>query len=1338
MERSDASESTASKRFAAGRYETREEIGRGGAAVVYRARDLASDRDVALKQLTVPAGSKHRADALALFEREFRTLAELSHPSIIKVYDYGVEDGSAFYTMELVLGSDLRERAPLPWREACGLIAEVCSSLSLVHARGLVHRDISPRNVRCTLDGRARLIDFGAMAPMGTSTIIAGTPAFVAPEVVYRSALDARTDLFSLGATLYFTLAGRAAYPARDFSQLVQLWRMPPELPSRIRDDIPEALDALVMSLLSLEPALRPRSAAEVMQRLLAISGATRREAPDVSRAYLLAPSVVGRGSELSAIRADMAAAFAGAGRSVLIHAASGLGRSRMLDACVLEAKTSGATVLRSRTASKERRAFAVADELAAQLLELLPDASAPGAFALELAGQEKSNALSRWILLVARTHPIAIVIDDVEHIDDDSGRLLAKLVSQALGARLLVLATAEDSALKSDDMIFAALVARSRACALGPLSRGAVAELFGSVFGDVPNLGLISDGIFAVSGGNPRLSMSLAQCLVDKKKISYEAGVWTLPSSLEALELPTSAEETLRQQLNALSGLATRLVEAQALASHEAFSREDYARLSPASSSAELDRALLELLERQVLTSDGHLYLLSHRGWTATVSASRDAETLRQRHQELAQLYDQNRTIACVHHMFAGGLIEPGLQRLQISVKGVETVRPGDDGTELLGAQMASVLERGLEAAIELGRPAFDVNVLRRALVSFSALITEEEIYYRGAPAWLEQLERDTGYAHWAADPERGDPGARLTRALQHALDTYAATPERDRVYPVDEAIRCLVIFVVVSIAIAARTQDFALIDRLPSLLEPFVPLSRVVAAIHKNALAGRELRVMCRPERARAFWIEAYEQLKEISEKELPPLELIRNAVASGIATAELTMGLPSAEGWADSLEGDMFQAAHSLYLKRVVRLHEGDWERAEKLRKQAEERAIEARGRRMFTTSTVLELFAYGLAGDLVGVKEIVDRIEPFARRFPGWVPWNTFAEGELQRLRGDLTAAVALYEKSLGYGSGRTGTLASWWPPTAQGYMETLLELGQSEQVRTFGLACVQFCEAHEIHQQSFGIVRALALAEAKLGELTQASERLERVIDAQRALGVSGLELGASYEARARVAIWASDEPAIEEFGRLTAREYRHGRNSPLGARYERLLNEARRSAAKVLPQLTDFTSSVAPSGLHTLAPGRLQAAAIVDGVMDGATTPGERTQRALALLRTHRAASGGHLYVLEGTKLRLAASEDLPTPGPELLEWITRMVARESDEEETKVVEQMNDAAAHGDVYRDAEGVSHSAMLLRDSAGQLAALVILANVADESLAAHVIALQLAPYLKAAS
>src|SRR5579859_3835293 len=225
----------------AGRFRVDALLGRGGMASVYAVTELGTQRQVALKRLSVTGNDAHRENLIALFEREFLTLTQLSHPRVIEVYDYGVHDDAPYYTMERLDGDDLRERSPLPWREACALLAGVCSSLALIHSRRLVHRDVSPANIRSTCDGDAKLIDFGAMAPMGAGGSIVGTPAFVAPEIVNRLPIDGRTDLFSFGATLYFALTGQSPYPARSFPQLMELWKTSPPAPSAMQRDVPEA-----------------------------------------------------------------------------------------------------------------------------------------------------------------------------------------------------------------------------------------------------------------------------------------------------------------------------------------------------------------------------------------------------------------------------------------------------------------------------------------------------------------------------------------------------------------------------------------------------------------------------------------------------------------------------------------------------------------------------------------------------------------------------------------------------------------------------------------------------------------------------------------------------------------------------------------------------------------------------------------------------------------------------------------------------------------------------------------------------------------------------------------
>ena len=142
-------------------------------------------------------------------------------------------------------------------------------------------------------------------------------------------------------------------------------------------------------------------------------------------------------------------------------------------------------------------------------------------------------------------------------------------------------------------------------------------------MFGDVPNVGILSDGIYKIAAGNPRASMDLAQHLVDQGLILYGGGNWSLPARLDAADLPHDAETTIRERIAGLGAFPRWLAEAQALASHAAFTREEYALLCPDVKSNVLDRALTELVFNQVLVSDGQLYALAHRGWASSLVAS-------------------------------------------------------------------------------------------------------------------------------------------------------------------------------------------------------------------------------------------------------------------------------------------------------------------------------------------------------------------------------------------------------------------------------------------------------------------------------------------------------------------------------------------------------------------------------------------------------------------------------------------------------------------------------------------------------------------------------------------
>jgi serine/threonine protein kinase len=285
---------------AGGRYELKSEVARGGMGAVYRAYDRLAEREVAYKRLVVPHNRLH-ALFVGLFQREYDTLVQLKHPAIVDAYEYGFDAQGPFYTMELLTGQGLMELAPLPAREVCRILRDVASALALLHARRLIHRDLSPSNVRLNGEGRTKLIDFGALTPFGPAPNIVGTPGFMAPETLERgSELDQRADLYALGALAYFALTRKTAVRARTLAELPVAFLAPVEPPSR-HADVPPALDELVMGLLARNPLARPQSAAEVMERLTAI--ADLGPEPDealVAESYMASPRLVGRAAVLA------------------------------------------------------------------------------------------------------------------------------------------------------------------------------------------------------------------------------------------------------------------------------------------------------------------------------------------------------------------------------------------------------------------------------------------------------------------------------------------------------------------------------------------------------------------------------------------------------------------------------------------------------------------------------------------------------------------------------------------------------------------------------------------------------------------------------------------------------------------------------------------------------------------------------------------------------------------------------------------------------------------------------------------------------------------------------
>lgn len=253
-------------------YEVMEVLGHGGMGVVYKARELETDRVVALK-MTHPRGHAGE-DRLRRFQKEVDAITRLSHPGIVRIYRVGTQgDDHPYFSCEYVDGGSLDRQAardPLSWRETALLAERVARAVHYAHQRGIVHRDLKPANILLTKDGWPKIADFGLVKFVEreddltrTGTIV-GTPSFMSPEQAKadNSQVGPRSDVYSLGVMLYLLLSGQLPFRGPSCVQMIhQVVYESPPAPSTLRPGMPPELEAIALCCLQKVPQLRYRTA---------------------------------------------------------------------------------------------------------------------------------------------------------------------------------------------------------------------------------------------------------------------------------------------------------------------------------------------------------------------------------------------------------------------------------------------------------------------------------------------------------------------------------------------------------------------------------------------------------------------------------------------------------------------------------------------------------------------------------------------------------------------------------------------------------------------------------------------------------------------------------------------------------------------------------------------------------------------------------------------------------------------------------------------------------------------------------------------------------------------
>lgn len=648
-----------------GRYILLGQLGVGGMGRVHRVLDRLTGEYVALKQITVPAGTADSqpvptptqfelsSDPRVTLAREFQAMSTLRHPHILNVIDYGFADGQPYFTMELLenAATILEYGQPLPLADKVTLLVQMLQALIYLHRRGLIHRDLKPGNV-LVANHTVKVLDFGLSTDIDQATGTVGTLAYMPPEVLYGHPAGPASDLYAVGVIAYQLFTQQHPFLDRPDASRTLIEQILDEQFKLNTALLPPEVAPIIKRLLAHAMTARYQNAADVIADLSQVIGQPLPlETAATRESFLQAARFVGREPELLRLKAALQQTINGQGEAWLIAGESGVGKSRLVDELRTLALVRGVQVLRSSAAASGGSPYWLwrdilrglvilsnLSDLEASILQpLVPDiatliARPVAAAPATLNPTDAQTRLFATVTAILRrqAQPTLLLLEDLQWAGSESLQLIAWLTQELAGRPLLIVGNYRDDERPN----LPELLPGMQPLPLRRLANKDIVALSESMLGKTGRAQTVVDLLQRETEGNPFFLVEVVRALAEEAGQLDRIGTRTLPTKV----LSGGMAQLIQRRLEQVPSGDRALLQASAVAGR----RLDLKMLREIDPATDLDKWLTTCANAAVLVLQDEHWRFAHDKLRDGVLVKLTTDQTRQLHQQVAQALEK------------------------------------------------------------------------------------------------------------------------------------------------------------------------------------------------------------------------------------------------------------------------------------------------------------------------------------------------------------------------------------------------------------------------------------------------------------------------------------------------------------------------------------------------------------------------------------------------------------------------------------------------------------------------------------------------------------------------